>query len=332
MKELQPKVVVLPVFQLSELTTEDDPRAIKRLIKQGKGHRALAYHYCHAHDEETGHSFDYNLFPVVLDRKGAPWYLGTFYILSKLEEAGAASNMSTIKSSAEDLGAYKEWLDTHDQPDHLMFQFHQIKSRRPTYRYRGYLEEQKKAGEISPRTATRRIASVINFYRWLIKSNQFQPDYPPWEERQYQIPCQTTEGRSITKKVTSTDVSIRTPKSVDPFAGTIQDGGKLRPLTGEEQQWILDAAMAKGNTECYLLQLFMLATGARIQTACTLRLRHFEKLDPHYSKALTGQGEVFKLKAGPGTGIDTKNGKRGVLQVPRPVYEMLNTYESPPIH
>lgn len=323
MKELRRKVV-LPVFQLSELTTDDDPRAIKRVIKQGKGHQALTYHYRYVQDEPTGHSFSYNLFPIVLDREGVPWYLCTFYILSKLEGAGTVPNMSSVKSVAEDLGAYKEWLDT--LPKDITFEFPQIKLRRPTYRYRGYLQRQIQAGEITPKTAKRRMASVINFYSSLIKNNHFQPEYPPWEERKYQISFQTTEGRSMTKKVISTDVSIRTSKSVDPFAGTIQDGGRLRPLTGEEQDWILEATMAKGNTECYMLQLFMLATGARIQTACTLRLRHFEKPDPRYSRALTGEGEVFKLIAGPGTGIDTKNGKRGVLQVPRPVYEMLHTY------
>lgn len=40
----------------------------------------------------------------------------------------------------------------------------------------------------------------------------------------------------------------------------------------------------------------------------------------------TGDGEVFKLKAGPGTRIDTKNNKNGVLQVPRQIYELLHTY------
>jgi hypothetical protein len=44
MRELRRKVL-LPVFQLSELTTDDDPRALTRHIKQGKGHRALTYQY-----------------------------------------------------------------------------------------------------------------------------------------------------------------------------------------------------------------------------------------------------------------------------------------------
>jgi len=324
MKELRRKVI-LPVFQLSELTTEDDPHALKRVINQGKGHPALTYLYRFVLDEQVERSFSYNLFPVVLDRGGAPWSLGTLYILSQME-AETNPVMTSFQSKADDLGAYKEWLDSQDRPDDLMFLFPKIKLRRPTYRYRGHLQQQINAGEIAPATAKRRMGTVVAFYRWLIDNNYFQPECPPWEEKQYQLSVKTTEGRAITKKVISTDVSIRAPKSEDPFARTIQDGGKLRPLNSTEQNWILEATKAKGNTECYLLQLFMLATGARIQTAGTLRLRHFIYPNPHYSKALTGEGEVFKLKAGPGTGIDTKNNKNGVLQVPRLIYELLHTY------
>ncbi|MFD2448555.1 hypothetical protein ACFSQE_09030 [Vogesella fluminis] len=285
----------------------------------------MTYHYRFSWEENAKRGFNFNLFPVVLDRNAAPWHLGICYILALLE-GDTAPVMTTYQSRADDLGAFKEWLDTQDDPDDLMFRFPRIKLRRPTYRYRGYLQQQIQAGEVAPTTAKRRMGTVVAFYRWLIGSNYFQPEYPPWEEKHYQLAFKTGEGIAIFKKVVSTDIRIGAPKSEDPFAGTIQDGGKLRPLTGREQHWVLEASEAKGNTECYLIQLFMLVTGARIQTACTLRLRHFTNLSPQYSTALTGDGEVFKLKAGPGTGIDTKNNKNGMLLIPRPVYELLRTY------
>lgn len=324
MRDLRRKVL-LPIFQLSEVTAEDDPCALKRAIKQGIGRPALTYHYRLVRVDQAERGFNYNLFPVVLDRNAAPWPLGTMYILAKLE-AEATPVMTTYQSRADDLGAYREWLDTQDRPDELIFQFPKMKLRRPTYRYRGHLQNQIQAGEIAPATAKRRMGTVVAFYRWLIENSYFKPEYPPWEEMQYQLAFKMTEGRVVTKRVVSTDVRIRAPESEDPFAGTIQDGGKLRPLTGKEQNWILEATEAKGNAECYLIQLFMLATGARIQTAGTLRRRHFTHSNPRYAKALAGDGEVFKLKAGPGTGIDTKNDKNGVLQVPRPIYELLRTY------
>ena len=199
MRELRRKVIV-PVFQLSELTTGDDPYAIKRVIMQGKGHPGLMYHYRFVWDDHIQREFNYNLFPIVLDRNAAPWPLGTLYILAQLESE-TAPTMTTYQSKADDLGAYKEWLDTHDHPDELMFQFPKIKLRRPTYRFRGYLQQQIQAGEVAPTTAKRRMGTVVAFYRWLIGNHSFQPEYPPWEDTQYQLTFKTTEGLVVSKKV-----------------------------------------------------------------------------------------------------------------------------------
>lgn len=324
MKELRRKVLV-PVFQLSELCDGDDPRAICRQVKQGKLREGLTYHYRFVVDSTSQTGFNYNLFPVVLDQNAVPWHLGTLYILSKLE-GETNPNMTSFQSRADDLGAYKEWLDQHENPEALLFDFPRLKLRRVTYRYRGFIQKQIYAREISPSTAKRRMGTVIAFYRWLIENNFFEPESPPWEERTYQLHFKNKEGFSVSASVVSTDIAVKTPKAEDPFDGIIQDGGKLRPLSDDEQRWVIEAAEALGNTEMYLLHLFMLLTGARIQTACTLRFRHFTQESPIFSNGLGGKGEVFKLTAGPGTEIDTKGDKKGVLQIPRPLYELLRTY------
>jgi hypothetical protein len=324
MNELRRKIL-LPAFQLSELAWQDDPRAIKRIIKQGKAHAALTYWYRFIADGEEGQRYNFNLFPIVLDRQAAPWPLGTLFILAQLESK-TRPVMATFHSCADDLGAFKEWLDSQDSPDELLFHFPRPKLRRTTYRYRGFLQKQIQAREIGPETGKRRMATLISFYKWLISNSYFTPEYPTWEEKNYELSFMTSDGRRLSKIVSSTDLSISVPKANDDFDGTIQDGGKLRPLTGKEQNWLLEAAEAKGNSECLLLQLFMLSTGARIESACTLRLRHFSNPAPHYSKSLTGDGEAYRLKAGPRTGVETKNSKSGTFQVPRPLYELLHTY------
>ena len=324
MNELRRKIL-LPVLQLSELADQKDPHAIKRTIKPGKGHPALTYWYRSVWDENEGRGYNYNLFPVVLDRNSVPWALGTIFILSQLE-GKTQPIMPTFVSRADDLGAFKEWLDTQDNPEKLLFYFPKPKLRRTTYRFRGFLQRQIQAGEISPATAKRRMGTLISFYKWLIANDHFAPEYPTWEEKEYQLSFKTADGRQLTKTVVSTDLSIPAPKAEDDFDGTIQDGGKLRPLTGKEQEWLLEAAEVKGNSECLLLQLFMLGTGARIESACTLRVRHFFNPEPPYSKSLTGDGEVYRLKAGPGTGIETKYNKPGMFQIPRPLYELLHIY------
>lgn len=232
---------MLPVFQLTELCEPDSPRALTRNIKQGVGREALIYYYRVILDDSLKEGYSYNLFPVVLDRGGAPWALGSLFILSTLE-GKSVPDMTTFKNYAEDLGAFKEWLDEHERPDELMFNFPKSKHRRATYRYQGFLKQQKDAQEISPKTANRRIGTVIAFYRWLVGHKFFEPDYPTWEEKTYWAIFKNSEGRSISKPVTTTDLGIKVSKAEDPFDGTIDDGGKLRPLTGDEQQWVLEAA------------------------------------------------------------------------------------------
>ena len=324
MKELRRKVL-LPVFQLSELANQDDPRSIERTIKQGKGRPTLTYRYRFVLDIEEGGGYNYNLFPIVLDRKSVPWALGTLFILSQLE-GESQPVMETFHSHANDLGAFKEWLDNKDNPEELLFNFPKPKLRRTTYRYYGFLSNQIKAREIGAKTAARGMGVVVSFYRWLIRNNYCAPEYPIWEEKQNHISFNTADGRLLSKTVVSTDLSISVPKAEDDFDGTIQDGGKLRPLPGNEQDWLIEAAETKGNSECLLIQLFMLGTGARIESASTLRARHFSNPEPRYSNSLTGEGEIYRLKAGPGTGIETKNNKHGTFQVPRALYELLNTY------
>ena len=326
MNELRRKIL-LPVLQLSEITDRDDPRAIERSIKQGMGHQALTYHYRLVWEEEEVRGYNYNLFPVVLDRKSAPWALGTLFILSRLESE-TQPVMATFHALADDLGAFRQWLDSHDNPEELLFNFPKPKLRRTTYRFNGFLKRQIQAREIGKNTANRRMGSLISFYRWLIANQFFSPDYQAWEEKTYQLSFKTADGQQLSKKIVSTDLSIPTAKAEDDFDGTIEDGGKLRPLTGKEQDWLLEVAEAKGNSECLLIQLFMLGTGARMESACTLRARHFSDPEPHYSKALSGDGEVYRLKAGPGTGIETKYSKSGTFQIPRALYELLHTYAS----
>jgi integrase len=63
----------------------------------------------------------------------------------------------------------------------------------------------------------------------------------------------------------------------------------------------------------------MLATGARIQTALTLWVRHVQLDLP------VGLGE-FRFPVGPGTGVDTKYDKLMTLHIPRWLYERLRIY------
>lgn len=325
MGKLRRKIVV-PSFCLTEECVADDPGAVKRSIGP-RGDEQFVYHLRPVLDSVGGKAAQFNLMPVILDSRSAPWDLGMQFLFGRLE-AETNPNMLTIRSLADDLSAFRFWLDGHDDPNSLVTCFPKMKLRRVTYRYRGALKQMIEAGDIAASTAKRRMGTVVQFYRWMIEEKVFAPENDPWEERTYSLTFKGTFGAQFTKKVLSTDLALPALANTDPFDGTIYDEGKLRPLSMDEQKWILQASSSLGNPEMSLLLLVMLLTGARIQTASTLRVGQFAKYPVALSQGVNGNGLVYKLNAGPGTGIDTKGGKRGVLHFPAPLYEALHIYNS----
>lgn len=322
MKERRRKIL-LPKIDLVRECSIDTPNShlAARLVSGKKAE----YSFCPVLDPVNDSPRKYSFFPVVLGKNSVPWGLAAHYLLSCLE-LDFEPNMKTYLSRAEDLGAFKEWLDGHTNPNSVLIDFPNIKQKRTTYRFRAHLVSTVYAGEIALSTANRRMGAVIKFYRWLIHEKYFEPDHEPWQEKTLTLGIDAPRGSKLSKKVVSTDLSIRAPSSSTITDATIKDGGRLRPLTPAEQRWVIDGLREIGNTEMLLLCLLMLFTGARIQTAATIRYRHFSEEDPGFSRSLTGLGDVFRLKVGPGTGIDTKFDRNMVLQIPRPLYEALHVY------
>jgi integrase len=258
----------------------------------------------------------FNLFPVVMDTNGVPWAEANIYLLSRIEDA-VEPRMSTYSGIADGLGAYRHFLD-EKRIDWTWFPAHKLS--RPTYRFSGFLKLAVRAGEVSASTASRWMGAVIAFYKWMREEGLLVLEHQPWKESDRYIQLSDTKGATFTKKVTSTDVGIKVPKSQDPYVDTIDDGGKLRPLTKEEQDWLLEALAAIGNTEMTLIHVFAMVTGARIQTILTFKVRHtlVELDDPDQQE--------LRFAVGPGTGVDTKGDKPGVLHIPMWLYEALAVY------
>jgi integrase len=258
----------------------------------------------------------FQLYPLILASDGAPWPEANMWILSVLQEK-VQPNMSSFASIAEDLTAYLRFIEEHDI-DWLHFPAHKLS--RPTYRFNGHLKQLVQSREISASTAKRRMSAVIRCYRWLIEEGVFIPEFPPWKERDHFVEFKGSYGASTYKTVKTTDVSIHVAQQDDPYDDHIADEGRLRPLPQNEQEWLMDALLSLGNTEMTLIHLFGLLTGARIQTVLTFRVRHILKdygSNPH---------GFLRIPVGPGTGIDTKYGKKMVLHIPIWYYDMLRTY------
>jgi len=316
--------IILPTFQLTTVTESTHLNATLVVVPSRNEASEESYYIQPKYKATDNNNCDglphfkqtvYRCFPVVLDSMHVPWAEANVYILSRLIDA-LDSSMSTYISIAEDLAAYRAFLDETGLD---WMNFPSQKLMRPTYRFRGHIKYLCGTGEIAVSTARRRMGSVIRFYRWLIRENIFIPEYSPWKESDCFIEIKNTHGFASRLKVQTTDISIVLPKQCDPYDGSIEDGAKLRPLSHEEQEWVLDALISSGNTEMLLIHLFGFLSGARIQTILTFRVKDV-------SKEIDVEQKEVRIPVGFGTGIDTKRGKRMVLHLPAWFYDALQRY------
>jgi hypothetical protein len=308
---------------LTEVANRDTPGAAAISITMPKG--GTIYHTVPLADPDTGKRRDarprwiagsFPLFPVVRLADGAPWAEANLWLIDMMESK-SSPNMLTFASIADDLVAFRRYLDD-EGVDWLTFPAN--KRQRPTYRYSASIRLAVQAGELSPGVARRRMGAVVRFYRWLMAEAGFKPANAPWVESGRFIEFRDQKGFSSTIEVKTTDLSISGRRADDPWDDHIQDGGRLRPLPSSEQSVLLESLATLGNSEMTLVHLFALLTGARIQTVLTVRAKHVMRKPGEF------HGGDIRLACGLGTGIDTKGDVKGVLHLPRGFYERLYIY------
>lgn len=257
--------------------------------------------------------------PLVVDGSGVPWAEACLWLLDRAQAKPRAIN--SLAPVAQDLAAYRTFLDE------LALEWDDFsaveKYARPTYLFRNHLHNQINADVLSQSTASRRMSTVVSFYRYLMRTSRmgFSPENPTWVEKGVSIKYLDTKGFSQVATVTTTDVSIKVNRRQDGTAETIIDGGKLRPLLVVEQRALVAALKELGNQEYSLMHFTALLTGAREMTVLTLRVRDVLLPPTEISQW------PHKIRCGPGTNVDTKGDVSGVyLTVPRLLYELLHAY------
>lgn len=284
---------------------------------QHAGHAVKYWRKLQAGPEARWRSFP--KFPLVLNGAGRPWEAACLYLLDRV--LARPRQLASLSSVAQGLKDYNTFLNelALDWDD-----FNSVdKYCRPTYLYKVHLQGLVSAGQIKSTTAARRMSTVIGFYRFAQTDSRlrFEPANAPWVEKTLGIAYKDGKGFSRRAEVLATDVAIRPARRDYAWDETLSDGGKLRPLTVEEQTHLIAGIKALDNVEYELMHYVALLTGAREQTVLTLRVRNF----------VAPPSEVtqwsFKLRCGPGTGIDTKRDVTDVyLSVPRVLYEKLHVY------
>lgn len=256
----------------------------------------------------------YNHFPILVNDDGTLWKYANLYLLYKIKSP-KLPHYSTLHNIAKELKAFFEW-SLENNIDYLN---EKRRVRRPTYMYRFFLQKKLENGTNTDKTVKKKMSVVINFYEYLQNILHLKFRFPLWEKQDAYISYKDVYGFQQGKKVETKDL-LRIPSfyssSSDDY---IQDEGKLKPLTQEEQILIFKALNKLGNTEMTLSCLLSVTTGARIQTVCTLRLKHFEK-------QVSEKERYIPIKVGLGTDVDTKNNTVYFLQIPSWVYLKIQIY------
>ena len=318
----------IPVFLQTEIVEPDEVGAERRVLTVD----AVEHEY---YVRPTSYEIDgrrtdnkpswfggaHKRFPIVLNADSSLWEPACLYLAEGIDNLVDSRKKERFISKADDIAHFKKFLDEEEVS---WTEFPKLKQKRPTYRYRAHLLDCVEAGEVAASTASRRLSSVVAFYRYCIEKGMVAPEYPAWQEKVTNIPYSDEIGRARMKQVYSTDLRIYKGDAPNPFDDRVLDGERLTPLTPKEQEALVEALAKLGNTEMTLSHKFALACGARIQSVFTLRLKHFSTEPEAFTE------EFVRIAAGPGTEIDTKNNKRGMLIVPKSLYTEIYVYIKSP--
>ena len=309
-----PRKITLRKLHVTELADANAEGAVMRSLPDGSSYwvRPGLVHDVTGSRKKIPCELD--AFPFVLHGNGVPWYEANIFLFERRLQ-GIGRSTATSVGLADDLTAFLSFIEGAEI-DWTHFPTH--RNSKPTYRYRSYLIHEVWSGKLKPSTAKRRMGAVIRFYRWAIESGVLSLQNAPWRETDKLITVSRDFGSAKPLRIRTTDLAITVPVHEEQMGNWIDDGGRLRPLQRNEQQWIIEALEALGNTEMLLIHLFSLLTGARIQTVLTFKLKQALEID-------FGRDSLY-YPVGPGTGIDTKGGKKMSLYIPRWFYELLKVY------
>lgn len=256
-------------------------------------------------------------FPVIIKSNGEMLELTNLYFNAYLRENEDIRG-DNLKSIAIDLLDYYRFIESNELD---VLYFPEKVYRRVTYQYQKYLRRQVEEQKLSVNTAKQRIARVVNFYEECLVKGFINESLinQPYVLLFKKIFIQDQLGFNVEKIIKSSDLSIHAGKSIK-MPDNIYDGGALRPLIIAEQEVLSEFLSKYGSIQLQLICYIAFHTGARLQSICTITVRHIKGL------ILQKNQNNCVLKVGYGTGIDTKKGQQYGLEFPRWLVEILIKY------
>ena len=249
--------------------------------------------------------------PQVFWKTGDPWREANVWALEMARNREV--KLRTVVSLMEHLHKYAQWLE---ETDIDWRHFPQTKAERVLVRFRGALVDARDHGSLMPSTTTSRMNAVIRFYRYAAGRNFISREAPKWQDKPVLIRYFNTVGFERTMSSITTDVSIPNRARLGL---RLEDG--LLPLSSQHKLELLQFAHENTSPELYLMLLIGCFTGARIGTILTLRTTALDRSMPDPKLP-----NMWLIKVGPGTGIDTKFDVSGELMIPQQLMTTLREY------
>lgn len=249
--------------------------------------------------------------PQIFWDDGRCWDEANVWALDRAASHNVA--IETVDRGMKHLAKYAKWLSD----ENMDWQHFPIrKEDRVLGRFRKYLMDEMKSGQIAASTASACMNACIQFYRWANTYNLVGARNPMWVDRIAIINRPDTAGFQRSISALTTNLNIPNRKRI----GNHLENGLL-PLRAEHMNQLLAYTAQHENEELHLMLSTGFFTGARVGTITTLTVNCLDtaREDP-FTPGL------YLLPVGPGTGIATKFGTQGSLIVPQAVLEDLKRY------
>lgn len=250
--------------------------------------------------------------PQIFWDGGEPWHEASHWALTKATSL-TGGDIKTVTSLMKHLAAYASWLESRTLD---WRHFPMRKQDRAIVLYRGELIAQRDKGSLAPSTARARMAAVIQFYRHTHIYGLVDRRSPMWKDRQVVVRYYDTVGFERTLVRTSSELAI--PNRSRPGL-RLEDS--LTPLKTDSAVKLLEFAKQQRLHELNLILSLGVLTGARIETITTLGVKDVENARPDAETP-----DTYRIRVGPGTGVNTKFDVSGELMVPKFLINDLKDY------
>lgn len=251
--------------------------------------------------------------PQICWDSGEPWREANLWLLRTAQ----GRDIETVRSHAKALQAYAQWLES-TTPLIQWWHFPVHEKDRCLVRFRGHLIRERDKGNLAPSTASSRMRSVVQFYRWVYSEKLFTPQWPMWRERTVTLKLNSTDYLERTVVVATTDLAIPNRKR---NSSGLEDG--VMPVSPEERDAILSHADMHASTELTLMLRLGFFTGMRLGTICDLKVDTILHAVPEPAVP-----EARMISIGPGARppVHTKGGTSGHITLPAGLHSDLTQY------